>query len=569
MKRHSFLVIIFLFFIVIACNDEFMERYPLDQLSEQGFFQSYKDLKLYANSMYPSFITGHGLRNLGGGKSAYPVAFGDQQSDNMAPLEHDVIAAGQHIVPASGGGWSFNMLRRINFLLSRYKKTPGAQNMVNNYAGEVYTFRAWEYTELVKRFGDVTYITKDLGTDAEELYAPRTPRKQVMDSVLNDLNIAISYLFPKAEADAGRINREVALALKARICLHEGTFRKYHALGDHEKFLREAADAAYRLISEGKYQLYSTGNPAKDYRNMFCEYNLSNNPEMILFKQYSADFGITNGLVWNMDMNFHRTGLTKSLIDSYLCSDGRPISQSNLFLGHDSIKGELLNRDPRLLQTVTYPGTEIQKTIGKPAIPGTEYSDDITPSGYQMLKWWIDDPLEARKNQGGELDCPIIRYAEVLLIYAEAKAELGECTQLVIDQTINKLRKRVGMPDMVIGNLTKDVNSEFPTLDVLIDEIRRERRVELACEGFRYDDLMRWKAGKLLEKKVLGMKFIQKDYPKVIVGKHIYLNENGFIDVYRAALPEGRKFNDPQHYLFPLPTQELVLNPNLGQNPGW
>lgn len=567
MKRYIFLGIIFLSFF--GCNDDFMERYPLDQLSEQGFFQSYNDLKLYANSMYPSFIVGHGLRNLGGGKSAYPIVFGDQQSDNMAPLEHDVIAAGQHVVPATGGGWNFNMIRRINFFLSRYDKTPDVKDLVNNYAGEVYTFRAWEYFEMVKRFGDVTYITRDLETDAEELYAPRTPRKQVMDYVLDDLNIAISYLFPKEKAEAGRINREIALAMKARICLHEGTYRKYHGLGDHEIFLREAANAAYTLISEGKYDLYSTGNPTMDYRNMFCDYDLGGNPEMILYKKYDADFGITNGLVWNMDMNFHRTGLTKSLIDSYLCEDGLPVSQSDMFLGHDNIKDELLNRDPRLLMTVTYPGTEIQKTIGKPAIPGTEFSDDITPSGYQMVKWWIDDPLEARKNQHGELDCPIIRYAEILLIYAEAKAELGECDQSVINQTINVLRSRVGMPDMIISNLVKDINSEFPNLDVLTDEIRRERRVELACEGFRYDDLMRWKAGKQLEKKVLGMKFVQEDYPEVTVGEDIFLDQNGFIDVYQSALPEGRIFIEPKHYLFPLPTQELVLNPNLEQNTGW
>jgi starch-binding outer membrane protein, SusD/RagB family len=568
MKR-NIILISFLFFIAFACNNDFLERYPKDQLSEQGFFNSANDLKLYANSFYPYLIKGHGYKNFGGGWENYPIVFGDQLSDNMAPIDYNIIAAGEHLVPATGGGWDWTVVRRANFFLTRYKKTSDVKELVNAYAGEVFAFRAWEYFNKVKRFGDVPWLSRDLETNAEELYAPRDPRKSVMDSVLNDINYAISLLTEKEKAGEGRLNREIVLALKARICLHEGTFRKYHELGDHEKYLREAADAAQILISEDKYKLYSTGDPTMDYRNMFITYDLSKNPEMILFKKYDGGLGVTNGLVWNLDQNYERTGLTKNLIDSYLCSDGLPPSQSGLFLGHDSIKGEILNRDPRLLQTVVFPGTELQRDIGKPAIPGTEYNYMYTPTGYQMLKFWPDDPEEARKNTGGEMDAPIIRFAEVLLIYAEAKAELGECTQTVIDQTINLLRARVGMPALIIANLSKDVKSEFPELDVLIDEIRRERRIELACEGFRYDDLMRWKKGKFLEKKVLGMKFIQKDYPEVTIGQDIFLDENGFIDAYQKQLPNGRKFIEPKHYYFPLPTDQLVLNPNLVQNPGW
>ncbi len=167
------------------------------------------------------------------------------------------------------------------------------------------------------------------------------------------------------------------------------------------------------------------------------------------------------------------------------------------------------------------------------------------------------------------MDAPLYRYAEVLLINAEAKAELGQATQSVIDKTINLLRKRAGMPDMVITSLVKDAKSDFPEIPVLLDEIRRERRVELAIEGLRFEDLLRWKAGRLLNKPVLGMKFVQKQYPKAVIGSSIFLNDKGFILPYGKSLPGGRTFDEAKNYYLPLPLDELSLNTNLTQNPGW
>jgi len=157
----------------------------------------------------------------------------------------------------------------------------------------------------------------------------------------------------------------------------------------------------------------------------------------------------------------------------------------------------------------------------------------------------------------------------VLLVNAEANAELGLATQEVIDKTINVLRKRAGMPAMVISALVKDQRSEFPELPVLLDEIRRERRVELAAEGLRFDDLVRWKAGKLLNKPVTGMKFVQKQYPKAVPGSSIFLNDKGYIMPYGKSLPGGRTFDESKNYFLPLPLDELSLNTNLKQNPGW
>jgi len=554
-----------LFTILSSCNDEFMQRFPTDSINSENFWNSEKELNIYCNSFY-TYIVGHAT-----GFALSPMLEGDCQSDNMAPLNYNVIAAGEHVVPETGGGWNWRFIRECNYFLSRYHQTPVALSVKDKYAGEIKFFRAWEYFEKVKRFGDVPWLSKDLATNSPELYAPRDSRILVMDSVLADINWAIQKLPKKEIAVHGRVNREVALALKARICMHEGTFRKYHGIPGAERFLSEAKDASGILMTEGKYRLYTTGNPNMDYRTVFSTLDLKGNTEMILYKAYELNLlgNSTSNLLERPGSNIN-LGVAKSLIDDYLCKDGNPISLSTQFLGHDSIQSEMLNRDPRLTQTVCYPGTNLQKSTRKPAIPGTNIAGGgVTATGYQIIKYWVDDPQEYLRFQNGILDAPVFRFAEILLIHAEAAAELGQCTQDVLNKTINKLRERVGMPQMILSQLVKDPKSIFPSLPVLLDEIRRERRVELALENFRYDDLMRWKAGKLLENPVLGMKFVQKQYPEVKVGKNIYLNKDGFIEPYALSLPKGRKFNEEKNYYFPLPTEELVLNPNLKQNQGW
>ncbi|HYH56426.1 MAG TPA: RagB/SusD family nutrient uptake outer membrane protein, partial [Anseongella sp.] len=447
------------------------------------------------------------------------------------------------------------------------------------YAGEVKIFKALEYFSLVKRFGDVPWLSRDLGADSEELYAPRDSRILVMDSVLQDLDWAIAKLPGKQEAEAGRINRDVALAVKARICLHEGTFRKYHGMEGSEKFLNEALDASNLLMQEGNYQVFDQGNPQADYGTVFSSLDLSGNPEIILYKKYETDLLGTRTVQFIHD-NAMNSGASKSLVDAYLCDDGLPVSMSPRFLGHSSIDEEMLNRDPRLTQTIVYPRTKMQAGLPGPAIPGTDFggsslSAGICPTGYQILKYWVDDIEEYLRIQNGILDAPLFRYAETLLIHAEAAAELGVCDQAVLDKTINILRDRAGMPHLLLPAAEAWENNPDYRLDyenissALINEVRRERRVELAVENFRYDDLIRWKEGKLLEQRLLGMKFVQSVYPGVEVGQDIFLDENGFIWPYARSLPNGRTFDENKHYYFPLPTEELVLNPNLEQNEGW
>ena len=572
MKYLIYIVLI----LSVGCNNDFLDRFPTAAINEENFWNNENELQQFVNSLYQntSHFSGHGVAH-----TPSPMIIGDNQSDNQVPIDYNEVAAGEHIVPATGGGWIWSQIRVCNYFLNRYDQTPITQASKDRYAGEVRVFRALEYFRLVKRFGDVPWIEDDLQTNSEELFASRDSRVTVMNHVLEDLNWAIEVLPDASASVQGRINRDIALLLKARICLHEGTFRKYHQIEGSDLFLTEAMETSQILINEGNYELYNTGHPESDYGRVFSSLDLSGNPEVIMYRRYEQDL-LGNRTVQLVHDNAFNLGASKSLVDAYLCIDGLPPSLSSEYLGDDRIEDELKNRDFRLGQTIVFPRTAVQQGFPGPAIPGTDFASSslnagICPTGYQIFKYWLDDQEEYLRIQNGILDAPVLRFAEVLLINAESAAELGLCTQETLDKTINVLRERAGIPAMVIGEISiwladPNYQMDYPHIsDPLINEIRRERRIELAVEGFRYDDLMRWKAGRLLTDRLLGMKFDQSVYPGVEVGKDIFLNEEGFIWPYAKSLPNGRKFDENKHYYFPIPTEELTLNENLTQNPGW
>lgn len=542
--------------LLSSCKKEnFLDRFPLDAISEPTFFKNENDLKLYCNRYY-------GLLTV----QSFSL---DNNSDIMVPRSIDQLLGGQVTVPASGGGWTWTNERGLNYFLKRYQRAAESDAVKNRYVAEIRLFRALTYWQKVKRFGDVPWISADLSEQSRELYNPRDPHKKVMDSVLADLDFAVANLPESVTGvDADRLHKYAALALKSRICLWEGTFRKYHAMGDEVKFLREAANASEAIINSGKYDIYSTGNPTKDYYNLFIQEELNGNKEAIMPKRYLKDVLMHN---ITRQLGESNNGWSKSFARSFLCKDGLPTSLSSLYKGDDSLDAERANRDPRFTQLIATRGfvfqvsaTGVSDTISLPRI-GT----NATTTGYQIIKGRSPDLAQWNANQS-TLDLFIFRYAEVLLNYAEAKAELGECDQTVLDKSITKLRTRVGMPAMTIATLVKDPASEFASLPVLLDEIRRERKIELAGDGFRFDDLLRWSTGKLTENSetILGMKLhpnVKAQYPPAQVSG-IPLDANGYIRVY--ANITSRVWNDKM-YLFPIPTQELTLNQKLGQNPGW
>jgi hypothetical protein len=275
------------------------------------------------------------------------------------------------------------------------------------------------------------------------------------------------------------------------------------------------------------------------------------------------------------------------MVDSYLCLDGKPISVSSMYQGDRTLKSLVANRDPRLNQTIMVDdGKHVLWEDNNPptvfTVPLFVQCPDNSSTGYHQGKGFVPNYADYAVTGWGSLQGIIyFRYAEVLLIYAEAKAELGTITQADIDKTVNALRKRVGMDNglLDIGNITTDPNWEFANLSPILQEIRRERKVELACEGYRLDDIFRWAAADELirGKRPLGAVLEQwYNYPDATpafleaVAK-LPVDSDGYMDPYRdfSAMDSGYQFNLDRDYLSPIPTNEILLNPNLTQNPGW
>lgn len=569
--KNNILTSVLSLLLITSCNDSFLDKSPLDKLSEDKYFQTENDLNTYSLSFYP-LLEGYG-KNF----EAAEMLSRDEMSDNLAPTTANNVAAGLHLVPNSnsdgdiGKIWQWENLRNINYFLARCGRADVSPEVLAQYQAEARFFRAYFYFPKIKAYGNVPWVSKDLTVnDNELLYSSQMPRFDVVDSVLADINFAVQYLPEKGKEATGKISRDVALAFKARFCLHEGSFRKYHGLGEEEEMLREALSAAKELEESKRYSIYSTGNPDKDYQDLFIQDELEGNPEMIFYRHYVLD-KLTHNMVCATGKS-----MTKSLIESFLCADGTPVSLNKNY-SDATMQDELKERDPRLLQICIYPGTtQHQVNIGKPGIPGT--ASNNTSTGYQLLKYYRED--QVLMNARNYTDAPVFRYAETLLIYAEAAAELGLCDQNVLDKTINVLRDRAGMPHLSVNVGYEDptIKELYPNVSNLIREIRRERRVELVCEGYRYDDLMRWKCGKLLEKPFLGMRFVQSQYPEVKARKYgdtsttdfsITLDKNGYIDVYQAKYPQGFTFNESKHYYMPLPLDQLTMNTHLKQSPEW
>lgn len=542
--------------LLAACNKQ-LNLYPKDALSEPTFFKNANDLALYCNQFYQDLPIQNSF-------------WSDRYSDNELALDHgDGFLDGNYIVPVSGGGWDWGQIRNVNYFLQRYQRANTDAATLNQFAAEARFFRAYYYWQKVKRFGDVPWLNKDLTDTSAALYGPKTPHKQVMDSVLADLNFAVNNLPDLNNVDAGRLHKYAALAMLSRISLWEGTYRKYHAMGDETVYLNAAVTAAEAIMNSGNYGIWSTGNPRSDYYNLFIQDDLSGNKEAILPKLYIKNVQTQN---LTRELGESSTGFTKDFVRSFLCKDGLPTALSPLYKGDDSLDAEAANRDPRFSQLVATRGFVLKNNAdgSRDTLTLPQIGTATAPTGYMIVKCLSPDPAQWNAAQS-TLDLFIFRYAETLLIEAEAKAELGQCTQTVLDNTINLLRDRVGMPHMVIASLVKDPNSDFPNLAVLLDEIRRERRIELAADGFRYDDMMRWKAGTLINNAatILGMKLvpaIRAQYPPNQVSG-VVVDANNYIRIYTNVT--ARSWDDKM-YLYPIPSQELTLNPNLKpQNSGW
>ncbi|WP_448700664.1 RagB/SusD family nutrient uptake outer membrane protein [Mucilaginibacter sp. AW1-3] len=568
----------------IGCKKNYLDVIPPDKIDAQVFFNNATDLQVYTNDFYDLIPVNSA--------NIYTVYTDDASSDNILPLLATDRVKGARVTPVARGtgGWSFSSLRSINYFLANYGKCPDVAAK-QKYGGIARYFRAYFYYDKVKTFGDVPLYTHVLTADDPDLYRARDPRTVVMDTVLADINFAIANI-PKT-VQINTITGYTALALKARICLYEGTWRKYHGLSNYQTMLNEAASAADALMSSGAYKLFTTGGPTTAYRELFAR--IDQEPtETILARDFNKTFQV-NGINYFMtSATGGAYGIPKDMINSYLMKDGTrftdiPNYQTKQFYD------EMQNRDPRLTQTTAGPDFA---AYGETAREPVNLS--ITTTGYRVIK-----ALSTRDqwvSNGGYSDLILFRYAETLLAYAEAKAELGTLTQADLDRSVNLLRARAGMPNMnmAAANANPDpyLIAQYPNVESgvnrgIILEIRRERRIELFNEGFRWDDLMRWKEGKKLEQPMLGIYFPSLgSFDFNNDGKtDVYLHNgnasgapagtSSIINVTQKALTNGTSgnfyplkgititFDENKDYLYPLPSEDITLNPQLKQNPGW
>jgi starch-binding outer membrane protein, SusD/RagB family len=515
---HNRLVVALSFSLALgACNDDFLTTVPPDQVSEPSFWRTEQDAVLGTNAIYPSL---YGL----------DVIYFDNASDNgwQAQGFGGWYTIGNGNLDANSGTtsafWrdSYIAIRRVNDVLANIDRIPVGDDgsgpllgsdLKERLKGEVRFLRGYHYATLAITEGQVA----------------RTPAAQVVDQVLADLDFAAGVL-PKSysAADQGRATKGAALALKARAALYASRWQL-------------AADAAQAVMGLSVYDLYP------NYRDLFT-YKGEGSAEVIFDEQF-----IQNQKAHNAFRELgpgslgggSRSVPLRSLVDDYYMRDGLPITQSPLYKSHpDSMH---LNRDPRLYGTLLYPGaTFLGKIYNSYPDTANHTADfarkdfDATATGYQQLKYVDEADYPGITNSG--INMIIIRYADVLLMYAEAKIELGQ-TDATVTDAINLVRRRAGMPDIASGLSQTELR----------DVVRHERRVELALEGLRLFDIRRWRIA-----------------AQVMVGMTHGIDYIDYRDQLQKTLDgEPRSFNQGRDYLWPIPAREVTLNPNLTQNPGY
>jgi len=588
--KKLFIGIIIAGFAFTSCSK--LDQVPQSTASKDAIFSSENGLKLYTNSFY-------GLEFLPKNSTTR-----DAMSDYLAVKSVEDFIRQGGFAANNSTGWTWRDLRDMNYFIENNNDPTVPENIRNNYTGIARYFRAYFYMERVKRFGNVPWIGRALSIEDPILNAGRDSRELVMDSVLADLNFACANIIATNDPTRTTITKWVAFAFKSRVCLFEGTFRKYHTnlnlTGTANKWLQEAASAADEVIKKGGYSINTAGGPGVSYRQVFT----SNTPlanEVLQAGVSDVNQGVLGDANWWWTSGTYgaKASFTRTFINTFLNLNGTPFT-SNPAYTTMLFKDEVKNRDLRLKQTIRS-GDYKRVSNGQPVPAPPVFSYTFT--GYQPIKMTLDDvSLDAGALNTNAV--PLFRYAEVLLNYAEAKAELGTLTDPDWALTVGVLRARGGI---TAGLATKPITADpylvanyFPGIsDPSILEIRRERGIELSLEGFRFADILRWKRGELMQQEWNGFYVPALNTP-------MDLNEDGVMDVvfYQGTRPSlgnvtyvdvspkiGNAVNSQllkngtsgeliwmneikrvwleRNYYYPIPLADLQRNPALGQNPGW
>lgn len=589
MNKVSIILILIASSVICSCN---LKEVPKADVDKSTIFSSEQGLKIYSNSFYNAFPSSGILHD--GGTSYYLFTNGIPN-----------IVTPNGLDPDNAGGWSWGQLRNINFFIDNCNSNEVPLAVRNNYIGIARFFRAYFYYNMMKSFGDLPWIDHALDVKDSLIYATQNKRTLIVEKIKEDLDFAINNITNKKDASASTITSTVAAAFKSRVCLWEGTFRKYHdeagLASSANDWFNEAISAA-QYVTDAGYSIYMGGGVDNSYRALFTS-KTPISSEVLYAVTFDRSLGIVSALNhrWTSVTYGGAAWPTRSFIKTYLMRDGEYFMDQP---GAESMSytQETKNRDTRLAQTIITPGfTRVNNGQRVKTPPNYAFANN----GYQIIKFLMDD-ISLDKIDNNENNSILFRYAEVLLNYAEAKAELGTLTDEDWSKTIGVLRARGGITAGLNQKPTKvDTylrDRFFPNVnDASILEIRRERGVELSLEGFGFDDVKRWKLGGLLTKPYDGIYIPEFDVPYDV-------NEDGVLDVaftknlnppnkipgvyyfYVGALLGNGAVNNTQlaadghtlivlsqnpkvwndrNYFNPIPTSVIQLNPNLKQNPGW
>ena len=577
-----------------SCSD-FLDREPITKPEAGNFLTGAIQVENYINGLYmtlPSFS-----------KFGLGVRSEEKNSDNIIAEKYDARLHGQNNQFSGASDWQtgYQNLRKVNYFFHNYKVPEAQENEdVLSLKGEAYFLRAYWHFDLLKKFGSIPVMDAfwDENATIAGLQIPAKTRNEVARFILSDLVEAKNLLHSRGKYSGIRINKEAAMVLAMNVALYEGTWEKYHSSDDFASstnesnyFLGEVINWGNELFGCG-IDLYKTGqNPGDAFAALFNSKDLSGMGEVLLWRKYSSDEGVFHDVNGNLKAGVvdsaGAAGITQSLVDNYLNADGTFIDPTNETF--KDFKETFEGRDPRLIQTVMNEGAKFASATTATPMHLEEYTDEkkntISPpklagdgntrslTGYH-IRLGIDTTFV---SGNGETALPIIRYAEGLLAYAEAAAELEMWSDDIANKTLKALRERAGVKYLAPA---KDANfTDFGyTLTPVLQEIRRERRSELALQGFRLDDLMRWKADKLIVGKrgkgayVGDESILFKSYSpdnQKRIRERLTLDDNKWADPMAGTLPSGYQFHADRDYLLPIPPSELELNKKLKQNPKW
>lgn len=589
MKKY-FVLLIMLIAVMVSCD---IEQLPESTASKSAVFGSENGLKLYTNSFY-SILPNRGAHR------------DDHMSDYLARRDAPTFIRPNGFSPLIGTGWSWGDLRNINYFIVNNNNPAVPDATRRHYQGLARFFRAYFYFNKVKMFGDVPWINKPLDVSDPDLYKGRDPRTLVMDSVLADINYACENINITSDGTRSTVTKYIAYALKARIALHEGTFRKYHTnlnlTGSANAWLTQAAEAAKVVIDQSGHSLYEGAGLDRSYRALFIsQAPVASEIMMAAISDLALSILNDGNWYWTSGTYGDKASFIRPFINTYLNIDGTPFTNNPNYTTM-TFMDEVKNRDKRLQQTIR--SGDYKRISGGVLVPAPPLFS-YTFTGYQPIKWALDDMYYDTRDLNNNA-ISMFRYAEVLLAYAEAKAELGTLTDADWALTIGALRKRAG----ITGGLTTKPtvvdtylqSVYFPNIsDPVILEVRRERGIELALEGFRFDDIVRWRRGELMEMEwtgfyvpelvtpldlnedgimdvafyqgtrptpgVSGVTYINVS-PTVSGGNNPHLLKNGTFGEITWLNTIPRKWEE-KNYLYPIPEPDRLANPQLGQNPGW